>query len=279
MRQGGYVAAESAKDRGLFLHEVVDIVGQGQYAYMEHVNREPVQQMDGMMRLQGTFFVCAAGGGGRWPQVVNVWDLGPDGWDAWARNVDRLNLKRRRAFYGDWWDTAAQWRSGGTDRLLGAMPGSPTTAEIAERGITGTLFLHELQTIAPERRDAYLDDVARTRVPLMHEYGHEMVGLYEVLGDAREVVLLWATSIPAQAALRRAEDRARGHGARGTGGTVDDRLTSWRATTLAYGVHGSAEVMTPLPGTVYGPADWEDADLSDWLGDSSSREPQNGDGA
>jgi hypothetical protein len=271
--QGGRVA-----DRGLFLHEVVDIVGQGQYAYMEHVNREPVQRMDGMMRLQGTFFVCAAGGGGRWPQVVNVWDLGADGWDAWARNVDRLNLKRRKAFYGDWWDTAAQWRSGGRDRLLGAVPGSPSTAEIGARGITGTLFLHEVQALAPERRDAYLDDTVRRRVPLMREYGHEAVGIYEVLGDSREVVLLWATSVAAQASLRRAEDRARG---RGAGGAVDDRLAEWHATVLRHGVRGRAEVMTPLPGTVYGPADWEDADLSDWLGDRDvgSAEPGNGAGA
>ena len=31
--------------------------------------------------------------------------------------MDRLNLKRRNAFYGDWWDEAAQWRTGGFDRL------------------------------------------------------------------------------------------------------------------------------------------------------------------
>lgn len=40
-------------------------------------------------------------GGGRWPQVVNVWDVGEQGWAGWAANVDRLNLKRRHAFYGD----------------------------------------------------------------------------------------------------------------------------------------------------------------------------------
>ena len=28
---------------------------------------------------------------------------------------------------------------------------------------------------------------------------------------------------------------------------------------------GDTQLMTPLPGTVYGPADWEDADLNDWL--------------
>src|SRR5690606_20368870 len=139
-----YVSGMGA--RNLYLHETVDIVGQGQYDYMECVTREPTNVMPGMLTLQGTFFVCAVGGG-RWPQVVNIWDVGPDGWRAWAANVDRLNLKRRNAFYGDWWDEAAQWRSGGLDRLCGGVPGSPTTAELAERGVEGTLFIHQLVTV------------------------------------------------------------------------------------------------------------------------------------
>ena len=28
-----------------------------------------------------------------------------------AANVDRMNLKRRKAFYGDWWDEAAGYNS------------------------------------------------------------------------------------------------------------------------------------------------------------------------
>lgn len=110
--------------RDLYLHEVVDIVGQGQYDYMEHLRSEPTNAMADMLTLQGSFFVCAMGGG-RWPQVVNIWDVGERGWDAWAANVDRLNLKRRTAFYRDWWDEAAQWRRGGFDRLSGGDAGQP----------------------------------------------------------------------------------------------------------------------------------------------------------
>jgi hypothetical protein len=32
-----------------------------------------------------------------------------------------------------------------------------------------------------------------------------------------------------------------------------------------YMTAGDTQLMTPLPGTVYGPSDWEDADLDDWL--------------
>jgi len=106
--------------RNLYLHEVVDIVGQGQYDYMEHLWKDPVLRMPEMFGLQGSFYVCAAGGG-RWPQVVNIWDVGNQGWDGWAANVDRMNLKRRKAFYGDWWDEAAKWRTGGFDRLCGGL--------------------------------------------------------------------------------------------------------------------------------------------------------------
>ena len=95
--------------RSLYLHEVVDVVGQGQYDYMEHLWQDPVLRMPEMNNLLGSFYVCAQGGG-RWPQVINIWDCGDKGWESWGRNVDRLNLKRRNAFYGDWWDKASQWR-------------------------------------------------------------------------------------------------------------------------------------------------------------------------
>jgi hypothetical protein len=247
-------------ERALYLHETVDIVGQGQYDYMEHVAREPVHDMPSMMKLQGTFFVCAAGGG-RWPQVINIWDIGPDGHDGWARNVDRLNLKRRSAFYGEWWDTAAQWRSGGFDRLCGGVLGSPTTPEIAAAGIRGTLFVHELLEVRPGSALEFLAAVADQRVPVMREHGHYVTGLYEVLSNQHEVVLVWASDVVSVAAVRRARDAARGL----CDGEGDERLVAWDDVSASYVRRGDTHLMTPLPGTVYGPDSWEDASLDDWL--------------
>ena len=51
--------------RNLYLYEVVDVVGQGQYDYMEHLWQDPVLRMPEMFGLQGPFYVCAAGGGRR----------------------------------------------------------------------------------------------------------------------------------------------------------------------------------------------------------------------
>jgi hypothetical protein len=249
------------RKRRLYLHETVDVVGQGQYDYMEHLWQDPVLRMPEMFSLQGSFYVCAAGGG-RWPQVINIWDSGSRGWDGWASNVDRMNLKRRKAFYGDWWDTAAQWRSGGFDRLCGGAAGCPTTEEIAERGINGTLFLHEVLEVRPGTQLEFLAAVERERVPVMREHGHEVTGLYEVLSSPTEVVLVWATSVAAQVQLRKDRDTTLGLSDEGT---ADDRLVAWERRAAGFVTGGTSPIMTPHPRTVYGPDDWEDASLDDRL--------------
>lgn len=252
--------------RSLYLHEVVDIIGQGQYDYMEHLWKDPVLRMPKMFNLQGSFYVCAAGGG-RWPQVVNIWDVGTEGWDGWAANVDRMNLKRRKAFYGEWWDEAAKWRSGGFDRLCGGVPGSPTTDDILARGIRGTLFLHEILTVRPGSALDFLAAVVEKRVPVLREHGHEPTGLYEVLSNHHEVVLVWAASVGAQRRLRAARDAAYGLSDEAE---PDERLREWDRISAEFVTGGITQIMTPLPRTVYGPPDWEGAELEDWLADSPS---------
>ena len=183
-------------------------------------------------------------------------------WRGWAANVDRLNLKRRNAFYGDWWDEAAQWRTGGFDRLCGGVPGSPTTGELAAGGVRGTLFVHQLLTVRPGCPLDYLAAVVEEQVPLWREYGHEPTGIYEVLGNQHEVVVVWASSISAQTRLRAARDAARGLA---DGADADDRLVAWERQSATWVTGGDTHLMTPMPGTVYGPADWDEATLDDWL--------------
>lgn len=247
--------------RALHLHETVDIVGQGQYDYMAHVGREPTNLMPDMLTLQGTFFVCAVGGG-RWPQVINIWDVGEAGWDGWAANVDRLNLKRRSAFYGDWWDEAARWRTGGFDRLCGAVPGSPTAEDLRERGVRGTLFVQQLVTVRPGAVLDHLAAVVDQQVPAWRAHGHEPTGIYEVLGNQHEAIVVWATSVAAQRELRAARDAALGLGDEAA---PDDALVAWERTAAALVTGGETVLMTPQPGSRCGPDDWEDATLDDWL--------------
>ena len=253
--------------RSLYLHEVVDVIGQGQYDYMEHLWQDPVLRMPEMNNLLGAFYVCAQGGG-RWPQVINIWDCGDKGWESWGRNVDRLNLKRRNAFYGDWWDKAAQWRSGGFDRLLAGVPGSPTTSDLVEKKLKGTLFVHEVLDVRAGTALEFLAANVAERVPLWREYEHEPVGLYEVVSNPHEVVMVWSTNIPAQIRLHRNRDTALGLCDEGE---ADERIVAWERRSAEYTVGGTTQVMTPLPRTIVGPADWEDASLEMWFGSDDTQ--------
>ena len=138
-----------------------------------------------------------------------------------------MNLKRRQAFYGDWWDEAAKWRTGGFDRLCGGVPGSPSTEELQAAGVQGTLFVHEVLTVRAGSQLDFLAAVVEERVPLMREYGHEPTGLYEVLANQHEVVMVWATDIPSQVRLRETATR-RGAQRRGRGRRADRRVGTHR---------------------------------------------------
>ena len=254
--------------RSVFVHETIDIVGQGQYDYMEMVNREPAQHMPDMTSLQGTFYVLGFGGG-RWPQVINIWDCGMDGWDGWGRNLDRLNLKRRKAFYGDWWDEAAQWRTGGFDRVCAGIPESPTTKQIEEKGIKGTLFVNEVLSVQPGTQIEYLNLVVRERTGFMLEHGIEATGLWEVINNNHEVVMVWATSVESWVQFQKNRDTTKGLD---DTGVSDERISKWENSSAPYITGGDTHIMTPMPGTVYGPDDWENADLNDWLATNAPEE-------
>jgi len=86
-----------------------------------------------------------------------------------------------------------------------------------------------------------------------------------VLGNQHEVVLVWAASVARQAALRKARDAAYGLSDEAA---PDDRLRAWDRVSAGFVTGGITQIMTPLPRTVYGPPDWETADLTDWLDDS-----------
>src|SRR5579862_10009142 len=128
-------------DRDLYLHELIDIVGQHQWDYMEHAKAQAGdEKVD--FELLGTWYTM--GITGRWPQVVNIWEI-PGGWDGWYDKVDRLGMKRRtNRRLEAWWSVAYTYRRGGVDRLLRAAPACAPTATLAREGVNGTLFVHEL---------------------------------------------------------------------------------------------------------------------------------------
>ncbi len=102
-------------------------------------------------------------------------------------------------------------------------------------------------------------DIQETAVA---DHGMVPTGLYEVINNQHEVVMVWATSVDAWVDQRQSRDAARGLD---DSSEPDERLVAWEQRSAEYVTGGDTHVMTPLPRTVYGPPDWESADLSDWI--------------
>lgn len=220
-------------ERALYLHEYVDIVGEGAMRYMMHtVAFDGDAAADRGLELVGTFYVM--GSTGRWPQVVNLWEL-VDGWTGWRRLMESTNLRRtRNPALNEWWREALQSRSGGFDRLLGAAPGCPSLADLRAGGVVGSVFVHELSRCRPGAALDYLAAVRDEWAPVLADYAHAPVGLYEVLLTDTEVVTIWATDAAGHVALMSA---------------ADERIARWRARAHDFLTGWREELMTPYPGT------------------------------
>ncbi len=226
-------------ERNLYLHELIDIVGEGAMRYMEHtVGFNADAAADRGLDLVGTWYTM--GSTGRWPQVVNLWEC-VDGWSGWRRLMEATNLRRtQNPELNEWWKEALKARSGGFDRLLGAAPGCPSLADLRDDEVTGSVFVHELSEVRPGAALDYLAAVRECRAPLLEEYGHALVGLYEVLMTDVEVVTIWAADPAGHEAMMRAADSG-----------DDERFARWHERTRAAGrTRWREELMTPHPSTV-----------------------------
>ena len=219
----------------LYLHEVVDIVGEGAAPYMAHTAGFHAETAaDRGLTLLGTWQVVGATG--RWPQVVNVWEM-VDGWDGWERLVRATNLRRDDNIeLMQWWNEAYEWRTGGFDRLLQAIEGSPSLAELTAGGVRGEIFLHEIVQIRVGAVRDYLGLVLKERVAVMAEYGHTLVGAYEAVFSDTEAVTIWATDLASHGRLMRERQ-------------TDERLPQWISTGRSLVTERTQELLVPHPGT------------------------------
>jgi len=210
----------------LFLHEVIDIVGRGGRAYMEHtVAFDADAAADRGLVLLGTWEVV--GSTGRWPRVVNVWEL--EGWDGWERLGQRTNVdKAANVELAEWWDEAYERRTGGFDRLLRGAPGCPTLDALTAGGVRGSWFVHELSEVRPGAGPDYLAATLHERVPAMDERGIALVGLYDSVFTDTEVCTIWAADLAAHTSLLRDGD-------------------PWPATARQWCTRWREELMTPGP--------------------------------
>jgi hypothetical protein len=175
----------------LYLHELIDIVGSGQDAYLASVlERASHSEGAGISRLVGTWRVV--GSTDRWPRVLNLWEM--DGWEHWARSLERQFLPEQRDHaLGPWWQRTAEWRSGGFDRILEPTPYSPTVAGLAAAGVRGWAAVHTLVRTAPGRRGEFLARVGTDLQPLLEARGLRLLGAFAVPMRPAEAVFLWAS--------------------------------------------------------------------------------------
>ena len=185
--------ANAASEPKIYIHELIDIIGPNRAKYFQHMtaNWSPIAQVE---RAQLCFGVWGTvGSTGRWPEVVNMWEL--DGWDGLAANFDHelSSPSLQDPALADWWAEAAALRRGGFDRVLVPEPWSPTITELTGRGVRGAVYVHELVTVAPGRADRFLELLAGTGRAAIEALGLTLVGAFRVaMMSDTEAIVIWA---------------------------------------------------------------------------------------
>ncbi len=134
----------------IYIHEYIDIIGHNRANYMHHMtaNFSPRAQQERDQLCYGVWGVL--GSTGRWPQVVNIWE--EDGLEGLATSFrhECSGPGMQDPHLAQWWAKAAEFRSGGNDRLLRPAPWTRTIEQLCADGVTGEAYAHEHVGLRPE---------------------------------------------------------------------------------------------------------------------------------
>lgn len=178
----------------IYLHETIDIIGQGRAAYNRHMTANFARQARESRGLHCVGVFSTVGSTERWPQSVNLWEYA-SGWAGVARHfrVELTNPRHQDDELAAWWAEAAALRSGGYDRLLVPASYSPPLAHLLAEAVRGECYYHELVACEPGRARDFLDLVAEHRLALAERFGWRLVGAYRTaLVHDSEAILVWA---------------------------------------------------------------------------------------
>ncbi|NCY15988.1 MAG: NIPSNAP family containing protein [Actinobacteria bacterium] len=177
----------------VYTHEFIDIIGPNRPQYMHHMtaNWSPIGQDE---RDQLCFGVWGAvGTTTRWPRVVNMWEeKGFDGLAAaFGHELGRPSLQDEKL--EKWWNEAANYRSGGFDRVLIPAPWTRTITELCADGVNGIAYAHETIGLEPGRADDFLAMVRDEAIDALGPFGWELVGALKTsMHNDAECILIWA---------------------------------------------------------------------------------------
>ena len=184
------------------------------------------------------------GSTGRWPQVVNIWEC-IEGRTGWRRLMESTNLSRT---------TQPRAERVVEDRARGALgwvrPAARRGARVPDdrrpaprRGQRLGVRARALGVPARAPRSTTSRRCAQEWVPVLADYGHALVGLYEVMMTDTEVMTVWATDPEGHEALGRAIDAEGPIRASSGGGTLSRRVPH----PLARGAHDAVPRHPALP--------------------------------
>lgn len=177
----------------VYIHELVEIIGQNRSAYMEHmtVGWGRAGREERNMACFGVW--GTVGSTGPWPETVNMWEL--DGWQGLAANFahELSHPDLQDPTLKEWWAKAAPLRRGGYDRLLVPAPYTPTIEEACARGLGGVVYEHEIVTLRPGTARRYLDRLETEWLPVAARLGLRLVGAWRTFYvDDSEVICIWS---------------------------------------------------------------------------------------
>jgi hypothetical protein len=216
----------------VYIHELIDIVGHNRAKYQHHMtaNWVPVAREQRSQRCYGVW--STIGSTGRWPQVVNMWEL--DGWDGLVRNfeVETAGGRDQDPSLKEWWAVAAQFRRGGLDRIVVPDADSLSIDELCAAGVRGALYCHEIVRVPPGRAGDLLSMVRSGGAAAYRDEGLEVIGAFRTAmrSDDECILLSACPSWDTWAAFEQA------WAADGAVGSWGRRLlafgASWRRTAL-----------------------------------------------
>jgi hypothetical protein len=177
----------------VYIHEAVEIIGHNRVRYQHHMtaNWVPVAIAERRQLCYGVW--STIGSTGRWPEVVNMWEL--DGWEGLVRNfeVETAGGRDQDPALAEWSSAAASLRRGGFDRILVPDEHSRTIDELCAAGAHGEPYCHELVKVPPGRAVECLDMVRHWGEGAYGAEGLMLLGAFRTAMRADdECLLLWA---------------------------------------------------------------------------------------
>jgi len=176
----------------IYIHEFIDIIGHNRANYMQHMtaNWSPIGQEERNQLCYGVW--ALVGSTGAWPKTVNMWEHA--GWSGLAASLGFETVGRgaQDPALEKWWARAADFRSGGVDRIMRPAPWTRKVEELCADGVRADVYAHELVTVEPGTAGEVLER-ARDAAELHARHGWELFGAFTTaMANEHEALLLWA---------------------------------------------------------------------------------------